>query len=74
MYGINPKIIKKINSLIGDGAPAELIEIFSEVLKLEAKQETQQYATKDISLQYKSILEKYSQNKTILEFIGGVKN
>ena len=60
--------------MIGDGAPAELIEFFSEVLKLEAKQETQQYATKDISLQYKSILEKYSQNKTILEFIGGVKN
>ncbi len=74
MYGINPKIVEKIKELVGDNGPVELEEFFNEVLKLEAKQETQQYGQKDISLQYKSILDKYSQKKSILDFIRGDKN
>jgi cation transport regulator ChaB len=70
MHDINPKIIEKIHSLIGENAPNSLIEFFNEILKQEARQETQQKESKAVSTAYNTILDKYSQDKKILNFIG----
>lgn len=70
MFDINPKIPQKIRSLIGDDAPKELMEFFDEILEQEARQETAQKEKKAVSDAYKSILNKYSREKKILDFIG----
>ena len=74
MIDINQKILQKIYTLIGDGAPEELKEFFKEILEQEAKQETQQKEASAIKTTYKQMLDKYSQQKKILSFIGADKN
>ena len=74
MFDINQKIIEKIHGLVGDGAPKELKEFFNEILKQETRQETRQAEPGVISTTYKTILDKYSQQKKILDFIGDGKN
>ena len=74
MIAINQKIIQKIDALIGDDAPEELKEFFKEILEQEAKQETQQKEVSAIKTTYKQMLDKYSQQKKILSFIGADKN
>ena len=74
MFDINQKIIEKINRLVGDDAPQELKEFFKEILKQETRQETEQAEGRVISTAYKTILDKYSQQKKILDFIGDGKN
>ena len=46
------------------------MEFFNEILKQEARQETQQKEPKSVSTAYKVILDKYSQDRKILDFIG----
>ena len=74
MIDINQKILQKIYTLIGDSAPEELKEFFKEILEQEAKQETQQKEASAIKTTYKQMLDKYSQQKKILNFIGDDKN
>ena len=74
MIDINQKILQKIYTLIGDSAPEELKEFFKEILEQEAKQETQQKEPSAIKTTYKQMLDKYSQQKKILSFIGADKN
>ena len=74
MIDINQKILQKIYTLIGDSAPEELKEFFKEILEQEAKQETQQKEASAIKTTYKQMLDKYSQQKKILSFIGDDKN
>ena len=74
MITLNQKIVQKIDVLIGDDAPEELKEFFKEILEQETKQETQQKETSAIRTAYKTILDKYSQEKKILSFIGVDKN
>ena len=74
MIDINQKILQKIYTLIGDSAPEELKEFFKEILEQEAKQETQQKEASAIKTTYKQMLDKYSQQKKILSFIGADKN
>ena len=74
MIDINQKILQKIYTLIGDSAPEELKEFFKEILEQEAKQETQQKEASAIKTTYKQMIDKYSQQKKILSFIGADKN
>lgn len=69
MKGINPQIKSKILTLLGDNPPDSLVEFFDKIMEEELKQETQQYAQKDISDHYRILLEKYSQEKSIKEFL-----
>jgi hypothetical protein len=71
MRGINPQIREKIISLLGDNPPVTLIEFFDKVMDEEVKQETQQYTQKDVSEHYKILLEKYSQEKSIIDYLKG---
>ena len=74
MIDVNQKILQKIYTLIGDNPPEELKEFFKEILEQEAKQETQQKEASAIKTTYKQMLDKYSQQKKILSFIGADKN
>ena len=69
MQGINPQIREKIISLLGDNPPVSLVEFFEKVMEEEVKQETQQYTQKDVSDHYKVLLEHYSQEKSIIDFV-----
>ena len=69
MKGINPQIKSKILTLLGDNPPDSLVEFFDKIMEEELKQETQQYTQKDISDHYRVLLEKYSQEKSIKEFL-----
>ena len=69
MKGINPQIKSKILTLLGDNPPDSLVEFFDKIMEEELKQETQQYTQKDISDHYRISLEKYSQEKSIKEFL-----
>ena len=69
MKGVNPQIREKIISLLGDNPPVSLIEFFDKVMVEEVKQETQQYTQKDVSDHYKILLEKYSQEKSIIDHL-----
>ena len=69
MRGVNPQIREKILSLLGDSPPASLIEFFEKVMEEEIKQETQQYTQKDVADHYKVLLEHYSQEKSIIDFV-----
>lgn len=69
MKGINPQIKSKILTLLGDNPPDSLVEFFDKIMEEELKQETQQYTQKDISDHYRILLEKYSQEKSIKEFL-----
>lgn len=69
MKGINPQIKSKILTLLGDNPPDSLVEFFDKIMEEELKQETQQYTQKDISAHYRILLEKYSQEKSIKEFL-----
>jgi|TARA_B110000881_G_C18286440_1_gene370051 hypothetical protein len=69
MRGVNPQIRDKIMSLLGDNPPTSLIEFFEKVMEEEVKQETQQYTQKDVSDHYKILLEHYSQEKSIIEYL-----
>ena len=71
MKGVNPQIREKIISLLGDNPPVSLIEFFEKVMEEEVKQETQQYTQKDVSDHYKILLEKYSQEKSIIDHLEG---
>jgi hypothetical protein len=71
MKGVNPQIREKIISLLGDNPPVTLIEFFDKVMDEEVKQETQQYTQKDVSEHYKILLEKYSQEKSIIDYLKG---
>ena len=69
MKGINPQSKSKILTLLGDNPPDSLVEFFDKIMEEELKQETQQYTQKDISDHYRILLEKYSQEKSIKEFL-----
>ena len=71
MKGVNPQIREKIVSLLGDNPPTSLVEFFEKVMEEEVKQETQQYTQKDVSDHYKILLEKYSQEKSIIDYLEG---
>ncbi len=70
MPGVNPEIRRKIHELIGEDAPNILKDFFDEILKIEAKQEiTMSLTPKELESTYKTVIDKYSQEKTIIEFL-----
>jgi hypothetical protein len=71
MRGVNPQIREKIVHQLGDNPPASLVEFFERVMEEEVKQETQQYTQKDVSDHYRILLEKYSQEKSIIDYLVG---
>lgn len=70
MPGVNPEIRKKIHELIGEDAPDILKDFFDEILNIESKQEiTMSLDKKELESAFQSVVDKYSQEKTIIEFM-----
>jgi hypothetical protein len=68
--GVNPEIRRKIHELIGEDAPSILKDFFDDILAIETKQEiTMDLEPKELFLAYQSVIDKYSQEKKILDFI-----
>jgi len=74
MRGVNPRITKKIESLIGDDAPAELKEFFQKMLEREVRQENIQWTSTEMARFYTENLVIFAKNKSIIEFIRGSNN
>ena len=74
MRGVNPRITKKIESLIGDDAPAELKDFFQKMLEREVRQENIQWTPTEMSRFYTENLVIFAKNKSIIEFIRGSNN
>jgi len=68
MVDINPKIPEKIKKLLTD-PPEELLKFFNEILLEEAKQEVQLKEPAAVEAAYGVILDKYSREKKIIEYL-----
>ena len=67
---VNPRITEKIKELIGEDAPDSLMYFFSEILKTEEKNElTNALEGKELQSAYQNSVDKYSQDKKIIEFL-----
>lgn len=72
MIGVNPRILVKINELLGKGAPDELREFFEKILELETKTETKSFTTTEISQNYKALITKYAKESKIIKFLEAI--
>ena len=67
---VNPRITEKIKELIGEDAPDSLMYFFNEILKTEEKNElTNALEGKELQSAYQNSVDKYSQDKKIIEFL-----
>ena len=74
MSSVNPKILEKIEEIVGKNAPEELMEFFKEILQTEIRAEVGSYDSKKIKDAYKTSVEKWASKQNILDYIGDDKN